>query len=85
MAGKWWRGTKWREEAGGAEMEVGGGGCRLGARKMRRREEKAKNGMGRCLNRLGARVRGVLRPFSDIGSRSNGPERRGLDRWASGL
>ena len=29
----------------------------MGARKMRRREEKAKNGMGRCLNRLGARVR----------------------------
>ena len=40
---------------------------------------------GRCLNRLGARVMGVSAPFSDIGSRSNGPEQRGLDRWASGL
>ena len=54
-------------------------------------EEKAKNGMGRCLNRLGARVRGVLEGFRTLGSRSGGSRReegyvgpRGLCRmpWA---
>ena len=61
--------------AGGAVFEgdaAAEGRGRLGA---------LKKGKGGFLNGQWSRVRGFA-PFSDIGSRSNGPERRGLDRWA---